>query len=180
MIHPPSPDFSPVAWTTSDGTALTLRPIRADDYPIMDAFVRGLSFGTRYFRYGHGDLEFTPEELRRICSPDPRECVHLLILKKDAAADSVVASARIVFEAGASTCEVALTVADAWQLRGVGKRMINALFNEARTRGMTEMHARILASNRRMIEFMRRRGFAIADSADGPSVKMATLALQKM
>ena len=180
MTEPTPPEFLPLAWTTPNGTALTLRQIRADDVALLTAFVGGLSYGARYFRYGRGDIEFTAEEFRHICTPNPRECVHLLVVKSDGAESTVVASARIVFAEGDAACEVATTVADAWQLHGIGKRLIDALFDQARVRNMTEMHGRILASNRRMIEFMRRRGFAIADSAEGPSLKIARRAILKI
>jgi acetyltransferase len=160
-----------------DGTELTLRHINAGDVKILNSFVRGLSFGTRYFRYGQGDLEFTEDEFLRICSPNPRECVHLLVVKPDRAVETVVASARIVFEEEGTACEVAITVADTWQLHGIGKRLMNALFGQAKARGHTEMYGRILGTNRRMIEFMRRCGFDINNGPEGPSLKIARIGL---
>ena len=177
MNHPPATVFSPVAWHMPDGRMLTLRHIRVDDTTILTSFVRGLSFGTRYFRYGHGDHAFSADEILRICTPDPRECVHLLVVETSGAAETIVASARIIFEATGAACEVAITVADDWQLRGGGKRLINALFEQAKARGHIEMHGRILGTNRRMIEFMRRCGFTIGNSAEGPSLKVARISL---
>lgn len=169
-------DSSDISWKANDGTALTLRHVRAEDAAILMSFVRGLSFGARYFRYGHGDVEFSEDEILRVCTPDPNECVHLLVLKIERGTESVIGSARIVFEAGGSACEIAIAVTDAWQRRRIGSRLMNALFESARRRGIKEFRAQILASNRRMIEFMRRRGFTISDSIDGPSLKIAVIA----
>ena len=44
----------------------------------------------------------------------------------------------------------------------------------ASRRGITRVHAEILATNLAMIEFMQRRGFVIADSPKGPGLKIAT------
>ncbi len=170
-------EFSPVSWQTSDGTGLTLRHITADDGNILMSFVNGLSFGTRYFRYGHGDREFSPDKIQNLCMPNPSERVHFLVLKANGEGETVVASARIIFEENGASCEVAITVADAWQLHGIGKRLIDALFVEAKARNLTEMHGEILSTNRRMIEFMRRRGFAINNSPETPSLKIAQINL---
>jgi acetyltransferase len=172
-----SADRLPIEWTAADGTGLTLRHICADDVGILMSFVRGLSFGTRYFRYGHGDIEFGADEALRTCTPNPRECVHLLVVKAGSGTDVVIGSGRIVYPAAGTKCEVALAVTDAWQKRGIGECLMDALCAQAKDRNMLEMHGKILASNRRMIKFMRGRGFAISDSADGPSVKVATISL---
>ena len=47
----------------------------------------------------------------------------------------------------------------------------------AKLEGITEVRGRILASNRRMIEFMRRRGFTVSDSAEGAALKIASIHL---
>jgi GNAT superfamily N-acetyltransferase len=167
----------PVDWSADDGTLLKLRPIRAEDAGILMSFVRGLSYGARYFRFGHGDIEFSKDEVLRTCTPDPQECVHLIVLKIGDGADEVIASGRIVFAPGGTQCEVALAVTDKWQKRGIGDRLLDALCESATDRKITAMYGKILASNRRMIKFMRGRGFEISDSDAGPSIKIATIGL---
>lgn len=179
MKRSPPAESSPIVWTANDGTVLSLRHIRADDVARLMSFVRQLSFGTRYFRYGHGDIEFDEEHFLRVCTPDPGQCVHFLVVKRESegGAETVLGSARIIFDAGGTSCEVVISVTDKWQSRGIGQRLMDALIGSARRRGLREMHAHILASNRRMIKFMQGQGFEIADSDQGPSVKIATMAL---
>lgn len=174
MTDQASPEAAaPHVWTTDDGDTLTLREIRAGDADALLAFVRGLSFAARYFRYGKGDIEFTEDHVRRVCSPNPRECIHFVVVKR-CDPDEIVGSARIVFADGATDSELAITVADAWQARGVGRRLIEALRRGANDRGIERVHAEILATNLAMIDFMQRCGFTIADSPKGPGVKIAT------
>jgi len=170
-------DFSPVTRKIQDDAILTLRYISADDVDILRAFVNSLSFGTRYFRSRRGDQECNRDRMLQRCSPNPRECVHFLALKANHQGETVVASARILFEENATTCEVAISVADASQLHGIGKRLINALLAQARARHRTGMHGKILSTNQRRIDFMRRRDFEINDSAEGVSLKIARLVL---
>ena len=164
---------TPQGWTTDDGDTLTLRGIRPDDADAMFVFVRRLSFAARYFRYGRGDIEFTADDVQRVCSPNPRECVHFVVAKRGDP-DEIVGSARIVFTADATECELAITVADAWQTRGVGRRLIEQLLGAAKRRAITVVRAEILATNLAMIEFMQRRGFVIADNPKSPGLKIAT------
>ena len=177
MNPPRSEDPPPVSWHASDGETLLLRPIRADDATLISAFVRGLSFGARYFRFGRGDYDLTEEEVVRLCSPNPDACVHLLVLQRSDEGEAIVGSARIVFEAGSPAAELAITVKDEWQARGVGKRLVDALLANARQRGLAEVHARILGTNAGMIEFMHRCGFAVEDSAEGAWLKVARMRL---
>jgi len=166
-----------VTWTTSDGSVLALRNLRASDVDIVATFVKELSFGTRYFRFGRGDIEFNHEEIRAVCAPKPDGRIHLLILKIENEAETIVGSGRIVFESGSTIGEIEIAVTDAWQRRRIGKRLIEALLEGARRKGITEVRGRILASNRRMIEFMRRRGFTVSDSAEGAALKIARIDL---
>jgi len=165
-------------WITRDGTQMELRPIQDGDANLLMPFVKRLSFGTRYFRYGRGNFELREDEIQRVCHPDPEGCVHLLVLMRTAAAQAVVGSGRIVFEAGAKSCELAITVTDSWQRHGVGRHLLEALIEAARCKGQTQMWARILATNRPMIEFLSRRGFVVSDHGDGTALKIARLALQ--
>ena len=162
-----------------DDAILTLRYISADDVDILLAFVNSLSFGTRYLRHGRGDQEFNCDRMLQLCSPNPRECMHFLALKTNDQGETVVASARMLFEENAMSCEVAITVADAWQLHGIGKRLIDALLAQARTHHRTGMHGMIPSNNRRRIDFMRQRDFEINDSAESVSLKIACLVLER-
>ena len=166
-----------INWTTSDGTVLALRNLRASDVDILATFVKELSFGTRYFRFGRGDIEFNHEEILAVCTPKPDERIHLLVLKIENGAETIVGSGRIVFKDESTIGEIEIAVTDAWQRRRIGKRLIEALLEGARRKGITEVCGRILASNRRMIEFMRRRGFTVSDSAEGAALKVAKIHL---
>jgi GNAT superfamily N-acetyltransferase len=156
---------------------MELRPIQAGDANLLMSFVKRLSFGARYFRFGRGNFEPREEEIHRVCQPDPERCVHLLVLMRTAADQAVAGSGRIVFEAGAKTCELAMAVTDSWQRRGVGRRLLEALIETARYKGHTQMWARMLATNQAMIAFLLRRGFLVSDHGDGTALKIARLAL---
>lgn len=165
-------------WVAPNGTHLTLRRIHEGDIDRMLAFVEGLSYSTRYFRYGHGDAQFSREHMARVCADDGQGSVHWLATRATPGGDEeVIGSARVVFSEGSRTCELAIAVKDAWQSQGIGKRLVDLLLEGARSAGQTEIRARILGTNRAMIHFMEGRGFSICDSAEGPWVKLAVCRL---
>ena len=164
-------------WITRDGTEMELRPIQDSDGNLLVPFVKHLSFGTRYFRYGRGNFELQEQDIQRVCHPDPERCVHLLVLMPTTANQAVVGSGRILFEAGAKNCELEMTVTDTWQRRGVGQHLLEALIETARCKGQAQMWARILATNRPMIAFLLRCGFVVSDYGDGTALKIARIGL---
>ncbi|MFO1320703.1 MAG: GNAT family N-acetyltransferase [Burkholderiales bacterium] len=187
IVGPPAPrpplKHRPTEPGRSDGQPsaavgpFTLRPIQPDDADRLLAFVRGLSYGARYFRYGRGDYDTTEEAVRGVCTPDPGKCIHYVALAPDGDRETIVGSARIVFMAGSAVAELAISVSDEWQARGVGRRLVDALVEGARGRGIAEVRARILGTNTGMIAFMRRRGFAIEESPEGDWLKVAVIHL---
>ena len=140
-------------------------------------FLRGLSFGSRYFRFGSGGRNFTEAELRRVCNPDPAEVVHFVVVHHAAEGDQVVGSARIALENDGASCELGVVVGDRWQARGIGKVLVEALIAAAKGRGLKEMHANIQATNRPMVRFATELGFRVGDSSQGAGIKRAALQL---
>jgi acetyltransferase len=147
-------------WQVADGTPITIRPIRPEDAQIEQAFVRGLSDESRYFRFMQSLHELTPQMLVRFTQIDyDREMAFIAVVDDDGA-ELQVAVARYTANPDQRSCEFALVVADAWQGRGIGTRLMQSLMQVARTRGLTLMEGEVLASNSNMLGLMKRLGFA--------------------
>jgi acetyltransferase len=92
-------------------------------------------------------------------------------------AETEVAVARYVSNPDGESCEFALVVADNWQGRGLGRRLMEQLIDVARARGLRSMVGHVLAENRGMLALAQKLGFVVGDSGEGPMVKRAVLAL---
>jgi len=68
------------------------------------------------------------------------------------------------------SCEFALVVADAWQRKGIGSRMLSVLMDAARARGIRVMEGQVLAENTAMLSLVRRFGFRVRRSPGNPGV----------
>ena len=175
-IHP-YPTQLVTTWQPGTGPAVTLRPIRPEDAEMEQAFVKSLSAESRYFRFMDTLRELTPQMLLRFTQIDyDREMAFVATLQEDRR-ELEIGVARYVANPDGESCEFALVIADDWQRRGLGRRMMELLIEVARERGLRAMIGHVLAENRGMLSLCQALGFAIADSAEGAMVKRATLAL---
>ena len=136
--------LTPVPFQARDGTELMLRPALPGDPQ----------------RVAHGHVRFSPETLyRRFLSVKPTGTVltylfevdyvdHFVWVVTDGEDGAVVADARFVRDQDdPSLAEIAFTVADAYQGRGIGTVLFAALAVAARIDGVTKFHARVLSDN---------------------------------
>ena len=165
------------SWTLPDGSAATLRPIRASDMELEQAFVRNLSPQSKFKRFMSELRELSPEQLYRFTHPDHSREAAYVVIRSTVAGEEEIGVARFVADADGETCEFAVTVADAWQGKGVGGHLMRALLRDACARGLKRMEGYVLATNTRMLEFVRKLGFEIDLSVDDPGVRRVRRAL---
>jgi len=91
--------------------------------------------------------------------------------------EALIGVARYVLDAGGESCEFALVVADAWQGRGIGRRLMEKLIAVARERGLKRIYGEVLATNRAMLELARKLGFEIGRHPDDATVTRVALQL---
>src|SRR3990172_3628162 len=164
-------------WTLFDGSAATLRPIRSSDMALEQAFVRNLSSQSKFKRFMSEMRELSPEQLYKFTHPDHSLEAAYVVIRSTVAGEEEIGVARFVVDADGEPCECAVTVADAWQGKGVGGRLMRALLRDARARGLKRMEGYVLGTNTRMLEFMRRLGFEVDFNADDPGVRLVHRAL---
>jgi len=91
--------------------------------------------------------------------------------------ETLIGVARYVRDKEGQAAEFAIVVADAWQGRGIGRRMMEKLIATARGRGVTTLYGDILSLNTHMYALLRRLGFAFGRNPDDATVTRATLPL---
>jgi acetyltransferase len=165
--------FSPIVWKARDSSILTIRPISPGDVCSLLAFVNGLSFANRYFRFGNGEFNPSTEEAMRVCTPNLDECTHLVVAMNKGGNEILIGSSRYVIHSK-TCCEFAIAVTDSWKHHGVGHRLMDNLIVSAKSRGMKQMYGKILSTNLDMIKFVSDFGFNINESEDGLGLIIAT------
>jgi acetyltransferase len=157
-------------WTLDDGTKLTLRHIAPGDANKEQAFVRKLSVQSRYLRF-HGSIkELNKQDLETMTNPDPRTAEALIIIYQGETNEEEIGSARFIIDADGRSCEFAIVVADAWQKRGLGRKLMDSLISHAQARGIKRIHGSVLSDNPWMLQFVKGLGFVETIDPEDDSV----------
>jgi acetyltransferase len=173
----PYPEHLVGTCTLADGTTVTVRPIRATDAVIEQAFVRGLSDETRYYRFMDMLRELSPRMLKQLTDIDYHDRMALIATIAQGGHEEEIAVGRYCVEPGGERCEFAIVVADAWQRRGIATMIMRKLIDAARARGLRSMFGEILTSNHRMLHFVTKFGFRTAIDPEDQTLMRATLQL---
>lgn len=153
-----------------DGTVVTLRPIRPEDREIEDRFVRELSEDSRYFRFLAALKELTPRQLDRFTNPDfPRELA-LIATVVESGSETEIGVARYAASGSDGAAEFAIVVADRWQGLGIGRALLQHLFDAAAKSGYRRIEGIVLKSNSGMLDLCREVGFRIMPFEDDASL----------
>ncbi|RYX82400.1 GNAT family N-acetyltransferase [bacterium] len=152
---------NPIRVTLSDGTLAVVRPIRPDGAPQLIEALNNLSPQARYQRFLYGKHSLSPDELRYLTDCDGINHIALVLLLTDTDGNELypVAEARCIRDQyDTSMAEVAITVADQWQNKGVGKHLLKALANAAVAVGIERWQAFLLHSNTAAFKLMETVG----------------------
>ncbi len=154
----------------TDGTPITIRPIRPEDEPEMVRFHQGLSEQSVRFRYfAQVSVEHRTghEHLSRTCFNDYDREIALVAEREESDARSeIIGVGRLIKTHGIDEAEFAIIVADAWQSRGLGSALLKLLVEVARAEKLRRVTGRILADNTTMMEVSRRIGFTLQADED--------------
>ena len=154
---------SPEPLTLGDGGVVTVRPLERSDRAELAAAIARLSDESRYFRFAAAKPRMTERELDHLVDVDHHG--HEALLALDPRTGRGIAVARYVPVPGEpGVVEVAVTVADEWQGRGLGSALLRRLIGRAVEEGHTALRASTLAANARSIAMLRRAGFGIRPS----------------
>ncbi|MCG6937111.1 MAG: bifunctional acetate--CoA ligase family protein/GNAT family N-acetyltransferase [Gammaproteobacteria bacterium] len=176
-IHPYPSELESI-WQLADGTDITVRPIRPEDAEIEQYFVQNLSAESKYFRFMQSLDKLTPVMLARFTQIDyDREMALIAVINENTDEARILSVARYISNPDGVSCEFALTVADAWQNRGIGSQMMQRLMNVARDRGLEIMEGAVLSSNRRMLRLCEELGFRAVQNPDEPEAVSVRLHL---
>lgn len=137
--------------TLEDGSVVTLSPVLKTDREFFEKGIEELSLESRFSRFGQGLAGLTGQELDYLTDVDQRRHVAW-----GAAIDEEVAGVgRYIVERDKACAEVAITVLDSMQRRGVGRALFEALTAVARGDGVTEFCFEARADNEAVLGFVR-------------------------
>lgn len=161
----------PTTWTLNGGQRVTLRRATLNDRAGLRDFVASLSRESRYYRYLTGG-RVADEAIDAMVSAGEA----LVVVAEVDGEERIVGNGHCVADAR-RVGEFAVAVADAWQGKGIGRRLIRRLVASAREAGLRMLRGDVLSENRRMLALLRDAGFATRRNPDDSLLHEASIAL---
>ena len=162
--------------TLSDGTKLLVRHVRPDDKTLIGDGWRRLSPDSQRGRFLVAKPSLTSRELRYLTEVDGEKHVALVAVRADDWRQLVGVARFVRLAEDPQTAEVAITVYDEMQGRGVGGALGDLIADEARARGVKRFVASILSDNVPALRLMRRMAARLEHAENGVSDLVADLA----
>ncbi len=158
------PRSTPKRRHTDRDRKVSIRPIERSDASGLSDFYAGLSLESRHRRFlSYGRR--SADELGRLFTSSGHGFVG--ILNEAGPDDGAVVAHASVQPGGDGNAEIAFAVADEFQGRGIGRRLMDAVVEDARTTGVRRLSVSLLADNVPMRRLLTAAGCEIvSDSID--------------
>ena len=143
--------------TLRDGSSVTVRQIAPDDKAALVSAFERLSPDSRYSRFFSPVNQLDPRTVEYLTNVDHHD--HEAVVAVDPLTGVGVGVARYVrWRDDPQSAEVAVTVADDWQGRGLGSLLLEELADRARAEGVKQFTAVVQAQNERAVRLVERIG----------------------
>jgi acyl-CoA hydrolase/GNAT superfamily N-acetyltransferase len=153
--------------TFKDNLVIFFRPAKPIDERLLQEFFYSLSDKSTYHRYFTSKKTLLHREAQWLVNLDYKERMAIVgIMKDEKGNEKIVAVGRYDLMSSTDMAEVAFTVSDQYQGRGVGKFLLKYLIQIAKERGILGFTAEVLATNPGMLRVFQKSGYAIKSVLD--------------
>jgi acetyltransferase len=164
-------------WQLKDGRPVTLRPIRAEDEPLVAKLHETLSdesVYSRFFRYMPLSRRVAHERLSRICFVDYDLEIGIVMEYKHPETEEreILGIGRLI-RLDNNEAEFAVLVSDNWQRQGIGSKLLTTIVEIGRQEKLSRIIGTILPENYGMQRVSRKVGFEISRSVEDRTVLAA-------
>jgi acetyltransferase len=142
-----------------------------EDAELVQSFVRNLSEESRYFRFMNSVQELSSAMLVRFTQIDYSREMALIAVTEDHGKEVEQGVARFTTNPDGESCEFALVIADSMHGKGLAQKLMTALMDAARSKGLKVIEGEVLRNNADMLHLMDRLGFKVETSAEDETIK---------
>ncbi|TDH63933.1 GNAT family N-acetyltransferase [Dankookia rubra] len=179
LAIPPYPAELTRPWRTRAGEVLTIRPVRPEDAETHGEFFHTLAPEDVRWRFFSPLKELSPTLTARLTQIDyDREIAFVASRRRADGRDETLAVSRLIRDPAEPThAEFAVVVSRSMKGQGLGRHMMERLFEWGRANGVREIMGHVLADNAPMLAFVRRLGFSAKRSPEEEDVMETRLSL---
>jgi GNAT superfamily N-acetyltransferase len=160
----------PHAFHLPGGEPVVVRTRRPQDASRLQTYLQGLAAESRRNRFLGAVNELAPTELERVLHMDRPGELALIAFAGGNREGIMIAEAIQVMVPNSERCEIALSVADRWQRRGLGTLLLRDVECRARILGARYLFGDVLRTNTAMKCLARRAGYSIRSPFAGAPV----------
>lgn len=142
---------------THSGLELSVRPVRKDDGPQLQAFFARVTPEDLRFRFLTALLKVSEEQIAAMIDVDHKQTEDFLAF----AGGDLVATAMVAGDPSRERAEVAIVVRDDFKHKGIGWSLLNHVADYARALGIKTLESVENRQNRAAIEVERDSGFTV-------------------
>ncbi len=143
-----------------DGTTATIRRIQSSDQQAVQEFFDRLSPESRWYRF-FSVARPSEQMIHSLCNPPDSHSQITLVVTRIVNQELHMIAAGSYWGQDEKTAEVAFSVEDAFQGKGIGTLLLERLALLAARNGFTRFWATTHANNQAMLEVFRRSGFPL-------------------
>lgn len=163
----PYPSRYVTQWKLRDGRPVTIRPIRAEDEPLVKEMMPGLSEETMRVRFFVAPAEIGHMMLMKFCNVDyDRELAMVVELTEDERR-KIIGGGRLIAEPDTGSGQFALLISDSFQKQGIGEKILDVLIGIAQDKALHEIYGIVLSENSKMLGLAAKMGFKPRRLPDG-------------
>jgi GNAT superfamily N-acetyltransferase len=150
-----------------DGTLVSIRPIRPEDAPRLQALFTRLSPASIYLRFLGYRKMLSDQEAHSLAEVDYVNRMAFVAFVEHELEERIIGVARYAVVASAVPCaaEAAVVVEDEYQGRGLGTILLQKLVVYARENGVQSFWATVHRNNAQILRFIKRSGLPVERKA---------------
>lgn len=167
-------ELQPAAVTLADGTEIELRPVGPEDKPLLEQGMAMLSPASRRLRFMSPIENLSRSQLAYLTEIDQKSHLAWGVT----AGGHPVAVGRLVRLTGSpEAAEIAITVIDRWQRRGIGQILVRVLAEIGRSVGIERFTFEALPENQGIVRLLGRFGadYEFGDGIVSGSLEVASI-----
>ena len=175
LVITPYPARYSAQWKMSDGTEVTLRPIKPEDEPLELEMLSSLSQETMRSRFFTLIKDISHDMLVRFCNIDYDREMAIVAELREGDRKKIVGIGRLIIDSDFRSGEYAVLVHDAYQGKGLGYKLLDVMIGIGQEKGLEDIKGTVLTENEKMLRVTRKLGFKTQWEPDGITTVTLTL-----
>jgi acetyltransferase len=166
LVIMPYPTKYIMPWRLRDGRDVILRPLKAEDEPLIKEMMSTLSKETLRLRFFVA-LKINHRMLMNFCNIDYDREIAIIAELNEGDKKRIIGGGRLIVEPDSGSGQFAMSVHDDFRRQGLGEKFLDITIGIAQDNGLREIYGMVLSENDKMLRLSRKMGFKLMRLPDG-------------